>query len=141
MSLISLLLALACSGTTGFVALGTIDRSRRLNRLEIDVDRALAEQAERARFVAARESISLRTGIAPAEVDNPVAVAAASHEAIAAIPFGILEAIPVTAETTKVVRQVHDEIAGTVYDAINLAAKGIGAVFRKQPQDGNGLGT
>lgn len=54
----------------------------------------------------------------------------AVHKGIAAIPFGILEAIPATRDTTRVVRVTHDAIAGTVYGAIGAVNKGIGSLLR-----------
>lgn len=52
------------------------------------------------------------------------------HLGIASIPFGILEAIPVTRDTTRIVRSVHDQISNTVYDAIEGTNKLLGSVLR-----------
>lgn len=57
------------------------------------------------------------------------------HKGIAAIPFGILEAIPVTRHTTLVVRGTHDFISDLVYSSISIASKTTGIVIRK------GIGT
>lgn len=57
------------------------------------------------------------------------------HKGIAAIPFGILEAIPVTRHTTLVVRGTHDLISDAVYGSINIMTKTTGKVIRK------GIGT
>ena len=53
------------------------------------------------------------------------------HKGIAAIPFGILEAIPVTRHTTKVVRGTHDLISDAVYGSISIVNKTSGKVIRK----------
>lgn len=53
------------------------------------------------------------------------------HLGIAAIPFGILEAIPVTRHTTRVVRGVHDQISNTVYSAIGGTNRVLGSVLRQ----------
>ena len=52
------------------------------------------------------------------------------HQGIASIPFGILEAIPVTRHTTRVVRASHDLIAGAVYDSIDAVNREIGVQLR-----------
>jgi hypothetical protein len=53
------------------------------------------------------------------------------HKGIAAIPFGILEAIPATRHTTKVVRGTHDLISDVVYSSISIVNKTTGKVIRK----------
>jgi DNA-binding Xre family transcriptional regulator len=53
------------------------------------------------------------------------------HKGIAAIPFGILEAIPVTRHVTLVVRGTHDLISDVVYSSIGIATKTTGKVIRK----------
>lgn len=53
------------------------------------------------------------------------------HKGIAAIPFGILEAIPITRHTTIVVRRTHDLISDVVYSSISIATKTTGKVIRK----------
>ncbi|HSW13293.1 MAG TPA: hypothetical protein VLI06_10675 [Solimonas sp.] len=53
------------------------------------------------------------------------------HHGIASIPFGILEAIPATRDTTRVVRAIHDQTADTVYGAINLVNRVLGKGLRR----------
>lgn len=53
------------------------------------------------------------------------------HKGIAAIPFGILEAIPTTRHTTKAVRVTHDLISDMVYSGIKIANKTSGKIIRK----------
>ena len=45
--------------------------------------------------------------------------ARALHQGIASIPFDILETIPATRDTTRVVRRIHDFTADNVYAAIS----------------------
>ncbi len=52
------------------------------------------------------------------------------HFSIAAIPFGILEAMPATRDTTRVVRQTHDVIADAVYGTIRGVNKLTGHAAR-----------
>ncbi|AXQ31549.1 hypothetical protein D0B54_23940 [Solimonas sp. K1W22B-7] len=53
------------------------------------------------------------------------------HHGIASIPFGILEAIPATRDTTRIVRAIHDQTADTVYGAIGLVNRMLGKGLRR----------
>lgn len=64
-------------------------------------------------------------------IDGTTAAVRAIHKGIASIPFGILEAIPVTREPTRVVRGTHDLISDVVYSGISVANKTSGKVIRK----------
>jgi hypothetical protein len=64
-------------------------------------------------------------------IDTAASVVRTLHKGIAAIPFGILEAIPITRHTTKVVRGTHDLISDVVYSSISIANKTSGKVVRK----------
>lgn len=52
------------------------------------------------------------------------------HRGIAAIPFGILEAIPVTRDATRIVRASHDLISDAVYGSIQAVNRGVGHGLR-----------
>jgi len=63
------------------------------------------------------------------------------HKGIASIPFNILEAIPVTRDTGRLVRAVHDQTSDAVYGSIKLINRVIGRNLRRglgddQPQRG-----
>ena len=64
-------------------------------------------------------------------IEGTTATVRAIHKGIASIPFGILEAIPVTRDTTRVVRGTHDIISDVVYSSISTANKTSGKVIRK----------
>lgn len=64
-------------------------------------------------------------------IDTTTAIVRTLHKGIAAIPFGILEVIPVTRHTTKVVRGTHDLISDVVYRSISIVNKTSGKVIRK----------
>lgn len=64
-------------------------------------------------------------------IDTTTAIVRTLHKGIAAIPFGILEVIPVTRHTTKVVRGTHDLISDVVYSSISIVNKTSGKVIRK----------
>jgi hypothetical protein len=63
-------------------------------------------------------------------VDIGAKTVRAVHMGIAAIPFGILDAIPVTRHPSRLVRTVHDEISGVVYDSISGGNRLIGSALR-----------
>jgi hypothetical protein len=65
-----------------------------------------------------------------ATIDTGAATVRAVHLGIAAIPFGILEAIPVTRDASKVVRRTHDLISEAVYGSIRGVNKAVGEVAR-----------
>lgn len=54
----------------------------------------------------------------------------AVHRGIAAIPFGILEAIPATRDAARVVRASHDLISDAVYGGIGALNRGVGHGLR-----------
>jgi hypothetical protein len=68
-------------------------------------------------------------------IDTTTNIVRTLHKGIAAIPFGILEVIPVTRHTTQVVRGTHDLISDMVYNSISIINKTSGKVIRK------GIGT
>ncbi len=52
------------------------------------------------------------------------------HQSIAAIPFGVLEAVPVTRDVSRVVRRTHDLISDAVYGSIKGINKAVGGAAR-----------
>jgi hypothetical protein len=131
MSLISLVLVLVCIALTVFGTLDVLRQQQAVQQLEMDVERYRAWNAERQRFLATRERLASGSDLLGTVVEAPTSITRASHEAIAAIPFTVLESIPVTAETTKLVRGIHDEIADTVYDIISDTTRGIAGIIRR----------
>jgi hypothetical protein len=87
--------------------------------------------AERARFLAIRTSIAEKTTNTTDAVQLGSTIAQAGHQAIADIPFSVLGAIPATRRRSKLVRDIHDGIADTVYGTISAVSGGVGEVSRK----------
>ena len=131
MSLISLLLVLLCGLLTVLAALDLLRQRRAIEQLRGAVVRQRAYRAERERFRAARDQFAGTGDLAGDLINLPTAATRKGHETIAAIPFTVLENIPATAETSKVVREIHDEISGAVYDIITGTTKGISDVIRR----------
>ena len=74
--------------------------------------------------------------IAEVSVEGGTRTVQLVHHGIAAIPFGILEAIPPTRPVTKIVHVAHDLIANSVYGTISLANRGLGRLWRRRkPSD------
>lgn len=64
-------------------------------------------------------------------VDEGTSVVRTIHKEIASIPFEILEAIPATRDTTRVVRGVHDVTSDSIYAGISVANRLLGRGLRK----------
>lgn len=76
-------------------------------------------------------------------VEGGTSTVRAVHKGIAGIPFGILESIPVTRDTTRIVRKIHDAISDGVYGGISATNKALHQAARnaaarsKLPRDGD----
>jgi hypothetical protein len=131
MSLISLLLAVVCLGVTAIAWVDARHRGRALDDLRSDIARQRIDRQELGRFLRSREAVAEGGDLTIAVVNAPTAITRFSHDAISAIPFTVLENIPATAETSKIVREIHDEISHTVYDVISGTTKGIAGLIRR----------
>lgn len=124
------LLALALLLATLGLAIGTLWVDRDLQRAGAALFRAEVVQSEATRLQRAERQIADAQRLTETVVAGGAHTVRAIHQGIAAIPFGILEAIPVTRDTTRVVRATHDLIAGAVYGGIGLVNRGVGAGLR-----------
>lgn len=115
-----LLGALAALTLAAALLLSNVRRLRALRRLQLRLDAVASEQ----RLV---ENLRAQLAAGQALAENLVAggtgTVRAVHKGIAAIPFGILERIPVTRDTTRVVRKIHDLISDGVYGGIGVTNK------------------
>jgi hypothetical protein len=59
----------------------------------------------------------------------------AVHQGIASIPFSILDAIPATRDSARIVRLAHDQISNAVYGGISGANRLIGSALRQGLRD------
>lgn len=100
--------------------------------LESSIVRTSAARRERARFVSTRTAIAETAENAAEAVQLSALTVQVGHEAVAAIPFGVLEAIPATRAGTKRVRAVHDDASGGVYRAINVFSGAVGRVVSRR---------
>lgn len=96
------------------------DRLRRCGALLVELRRRIEQQ----------QRITEAQQLTETAVDVGTQVVRQIHFGIAAIPFGILEAMPVTRDTTRVVRHTHDVIANAVYGTIRGVNKLTGQATR-----------
>lgn len=118
------LLALSAAGLLA-VAHQTVKKTM------IALQRTAIVQAETMRYIRGREQLSDFQEAVEVSVEGVTASVRTVHRGIAAIPFGILEAIPVTRDTTKVVRAIHDATSDVVYGSISFGNRLAGRGLRK----------
>lgn len=92
--------------------------------------RAEVRRAEALRLQDAEARLAELQCLTERGVSGGTEVVRAVHKGIAAIPFGVLERIPATRDTTRVVRQAHDLISAAVYGSIKAVNRGVGAGVR-----------
>lgn len=96
-----------------------------------------AAQQRAADEAEALDDLTRSARVATEVVDVGVAGAKGVHQAIASIPFGILENIPATRAGAKAVRGVHDAIAGGIYGALSAVNKEVSNRLQRPGQAAN----
>lgn len=134
--MIEIVLALVLSCATLGMALGAWHLGRQVRVARGLLFRTEVLQSEAARLQRAQRQLADAQRVAETVVAGGTQTVRAIHQGIAAIPFGILEAIPATSDATRVVRATHDLIAGAVYGGIGAANRGVGAALRLRLGDG-----
>ena len=111
------MLLVALSLFAASLALAYLTLSDRITVSEVDraLYRALIRQAERKRYEEGLKRLASAPQAAELVVDVGANTVQTVHQAIANVPFTVLEAIPVTRDVTKIVRFAHDAISGAVY--------------------------
>lgn len=103
-----------------------------IRELESGIVRTSAARTERRRFAAGRTAIADAAENAAEAIQLGTATVQVGHGAIAAIPFGVLEAIPATRSGTRRVRAVHDETSEGVYRAISVVSGAVGNIVSRR---------
>jgi hypothetical protein len=131
------LLTAACTTLTTLLFLHVRGATAALDANGQVLRRAAIYHQEGARFMESRKLLANVGSTAEATVEGGTALVRAVHHGIAAIPFSILEAIPATRDTTRVVRTIHDLAADSVYSAISAINRVFGKSVRKpvEPKD------
>ena len=122
---------LICICLTLWLALAARRLAHETGALNSSLRRAALYHLEGARFIEGREQLARAQETAEALVHGSTTIVRGVHHGIAAIPFSILEAIPATRDTTRVVRGVHDLTADTVYGAISAINRVLGRQLRR----------
>lgn len=121
------LLTLTAQGLSWCAVLGALpgllDCRRAVDAARRAARRRLLRQTELLVLVEARRRAEELQRAVGQGVDDSAELVQTVHRGIAAIPFGVLGAIPVTRDTSRLVRRIHDASADGVYGAIRHAAR------------------
>ena len=123
-------LSLLCLAATVVLLLWQRRSKRELAELQLSMRRLAAALLENARAEAQLDTLRQLQRVAEQGVELGASTVRSVHHGIASIPFGILEAIPVTRHPTRIVRGIHDQISGVVYDSISGGNKLLGGALR-----------
>ncbi|TSD93450.1 hypothetical protein FOS14_23140 [Skermania sp. ID1734] len=128
--LVELVLTLLLIGATARSAV--VVRRRRAESLLIAASNERLDHVldENERVAKAARDVAAAVETTTTAVELGTGIVRASHEAIAAIPFDVLDSIPATRAASKLAREIHDETAAGVYRAISGVNKAIGDAFK-----------
>lgn len=115
---------------TAWIAYLLMQQRHQLSALSASVWRAEIRVEELATFERCVAQLESTQAVLESGIDETTSGVRALHHSIADIPFSVLEAIPVTRGTTKVVRGVHDLISDGVYASISLGNQLAGSASR-----------
>ena len=76
------------------------------------------------------EALVEQQDIAEKSVETGAKSAETIHRTVAGVTFGILDSIPATENVSRLVRGVHDGVAGTVYASVRDTNKQLGKLAR-----------
>lgn len=130
-SIAALLVVLA-----GVLVVATVRAAFATDRVLVTAERAARRQrawtVDRKLFIATRTKIADGVQTGTDAVAFTSAVTRAGHRALAAIPFGLMRAIPQTREASVRAKAVHDEKAAKVYDSIESFSNRVADGMRKR---------
>ncbi len=116
---------------TGALAWSQQRLQGRISAQARQLQRSAALQTEIRWWQSALDRLAQWQEVTESTIDGGAQAVRAMHQGIAAIPFGILEAIPATRDTSRVVRSVHDFTADNVYAAIAAVNRLAGSGSRR----------
>lgn len=133
-------LELATGVVAAFTVAGSGAVGLRLRRTAADLAdigadnrRLVAVTAENERMARSARDVAEAVETTSAAVDLGTSIVQGSHKVIASIPFEILDAIPATRDSSRVVRSIHDGTADAVYRSIFGVNKAIREALNKPP--------
>ena len=100
--------------------------NRQIAASAVQLTRTAEVLAEAGRMQQANDRLAEWQAVTETTIDGSTQAVRAVHKGIAAIPFSILESIPVTRDTAKLVREVHDFTSDNVYAAISTVNRMLG---------------
>lgn len=127
-------LAAALAATVGLLlVLGRrlLKLKAELQRLESDLQRALADGRQQAERLASLERLREAQATAEQMIEAGGTVVRDVHKGIASIPFDVLESIPAARDRARAVRGLHDSITDGVYGALASLNRAVGRELRK----------
>ena len=135
-----LVLELAAAVVGLFTVAGSGAVGLRLRRTAVDLAdigadnrRLVAVNAENERMAKSAREVAEAVETTSAAVDLGTTIVQSSHKVIASIPFEILDAIPATRDTSRIVRGIHDGTADAVYRSIFGVNKAIRDALNRPP--------
>ena len=134
--MLEVLLALMAVAGTFALSAGGLRLQVQLSASRDALFRREIEQAEGERLWRAEQQLAQAQEVSETAVSLGTGMVRGVHRGIAAIPFSILEAIPATRDTTRLVRKTHDLISDAVYGSIGAVSRGVGAKLRAGLQSG-----
>jgi len=131
MSLTSTVLLVLAVGLLGFAWRLSQQIAERRARL-ISLQRALVDLlAERRTAAIKRAALLEQQELVEKTVKTGAETAETVHKAVADVAFGVMDAIPVTEEVSKLARGLHDGIAGSIYSTVRTSNTQIGGLARE----------
>jgi len=126
----SIVCLLAVTAINSVCAVELVRNARQLRALDDSLRRLARQRAEQRRVGEPRAPLAQTQRLAEGTVHDTTAAVRSLHKTIADIPFGILERIPVTRSTARIVRNLHDRTANGVYGTISTVNRLVGRVAR-----------
>lgn len=132
MATLSLLAAALACGALGLLALAGWLRLSARSRVAADnVNAATVRLSEARRMLRQKRNVGTAQNLAETAFDGTTRTVQDIHRGIAKIPFSVLEANPATRDTSRIVREIHDLTADSVYGSIRGINRLIGSGLRR----------
>ena len=97
---------------------------------------AAARFGEAQRMLTQRKRLRSAQRFTEGAVDETTRTVEGIHRGIASVPFEVLDRIPATRDTSRIVREVHDLTSSTVYGGIRGINRLLGSGLRSGLSDG-----
>lgn len=134
MSAVLLLAAAMATAAGGGLLVLMLGERARIRQAGQAVGAAAARYGEAQRMLTQRRRLRAAQRFTEGTVDETSRTVEDIHRGIASVPFEVLDRIPATRDTARIVREVHDLTSGTVYGSIRGINRLLGSGLR------NGLG-